>query len=126
MISNETEMIVMQAFQMPSFSVAWDVIDQAYKSRGLGSSMTDEEKIEEYSYIAKQMNKYISRVQPTILKNGASDLKKILEAVEECISGADEYSQTRSNLMYCFMRDSWLQGLYGTVFSMMIDNEEDE
>jgi len=114
---------IQQVFNMPSFSMAWDTIDQMYRGKKLGEDMTDDERVAEYANVNQQLRKYISSRQEQVMRH-QSNFPAMLDEVAAIIAKADEYAPTRQQLMYNFMRDSWLIGLYNAILTVMMDDIE--
>jgi len=110
-LTDEQRRVLNRLFEMNSFSTTWNTIDQVYRQHGMGDRMDDQERIAEYTYINQQLRKYISSAEGTVLSHGA-DLDGMKAEVENLISTAPEYADTRKQLMYNFVRDIWLLDLY--------------
>ena len=119
--------IIERAFYMPNILGYWGDIQARYNMMGFTDKLTDKDKIEEYDYITRQLNKYISSHKVQITKS--NDLDTMLAVVEELHSKAPFEAKERKTLVYMAMRDSWLEGLYTLIGNMIPEvdktNEED-
>ena len=109
-------------FRLQDFRTMFDLIQNEYAHVGMGETLTDEERINEFKYITQQLRKYVSKQQDVILDHGA-DLEGMRAEVENLISKASEYGDTRKELIYNFMRDGWLIEVYNGI-SYLIDERE--
>lgn len=115
--------IVQEAFILPNLIAWWPTINSAYKAMEFADKITDQEKIEEYNYIAQQLNKFISSKHTQIM-NG--DLNKILVNAKTAFEKAPFEVRDRKFLIYLVLRDEWLNGLVALVESLIEEEEEDD
>ena len=113
-LTDEQRMVLQQMFTMNSFSTVWQTIDNVYSNHGMGDSLTDEERIAEYTYINQQLRKYIGKAEEQVLSHG-SDLEGMKSEIEKLISTSSEYADDRRQLMYNFTRDIWLLDAYNGI-----------
>ena len=111
-------------FQMNSFANMWIVINNKYNLMEFKDNISDEQRISEYKWITQQLRKYISKQQNVVLKHDT--LKEMLNEIEALISKAEEYGDSRREIVYNIMRDEWLIELYHIIELNIDDNEEDE
>lgn len=110
-------------FRADSFEALWMELKQEYESLGFRDEITDAEMIAEFKYITQQLRKYMFSKQDLIL--GRDTYEEMLAEVEQLIGKAPEYGDTRREIVYNFMRDHWLYGLYN-VLSRLVHPEEFE
>ena len=113
-----------QMCYMPSLIGWWDTIRAKYAQFGFCDVMTDEQTIEEFDYIAKQLNRYISTHQREILEN--RDLDTMREVVTALHAKAEDAGKERKKLVYTSLRDDWLVGLILGIEGMMQEPGEEE
>ena len=119
----DKEWIIDRFFRLKSFEDLWFDIKQTYESMGFTDRIPDTEKIEEYTYISKQLRKYVSTKQDIVLaKDSAGDMALV---IEDLISKADEYAATRKELVYNVLRDHWLIAAY-EAFLRLAELEDDD
>ena len=122
-LTDEQRDLLDRLFMMNSFSTTWATIDKVYQEHRVGEKMEDDERIAEYSYINQQLRKYISSAE-TIVRGCGSDVQRMRKEIENMISTAAEYADTRKQLMYNFTRDIWLLDLYSAIM-WIIDGESE-
>lgn len=113
-----------QMCYMPNLIGWWDNIRNKYAQFGFTDVMSDEETIEEFDYIARQLNRYISSHQKEILEN--SDLIAMRDTVINLHSKAEDAARERKKLVYASLRDDWLVGLVMFIESLMQETVEEE
>ena len=119
--------IIIQAFfQDEAFEATWMELKQEYDNLGFKDDISDEEMISEFKYIAQQLRKYKFSKQDQIINHDT--LEDMAHEIEELIGKAPEYGDSRNEIVYNFMRDHWLVGMYNTMIraAQMEDEEEDD
>ena len=96
-----------------------------YDILGFRDVITDAVRIDEYKYIAQQLRKYKFSKQDQVLS--CDTVEEMFNVVENLIGNAAEYGDSRKEIVYNFLRDHWLLGVYNTLGQvLMANNEEDE
>ena len=111
--------VLERAFFMPNLIGYWPDIQQRYKMMGFTDQLTDKEKIEEYDYITKQLNKYLSAHHDEVLSKCDSDLSMMLGVIKNLLDKAPTVTKDRKSLVYMAMRDDWLIGMYNLLEGMI-------
>ena len=122
-LSDEQRNTLLGCFHMRGFSEMFPIINQYYEQYKLGTDMTDDEKISEYTYVNEQLRKFAFKNQDRIMSHG-SNLDDMLAEVEAMVESAGEYSNTRKGLMYNFIRDAWLLELHNAIMYLIDTKEE--
>jgi len=115
---------VTRMFLMPDILGYWHDIKCRYESMGFTDRLSDKDRIEEYDYITRQMNKYISSHQKAVLAD--DDLVRMLAEASDMHAHAPFEGRERRQLVYFSMRDDWLRMLMGLIGQMMDDHEMEE
>lgn len=125
MVDNDTkEMLSNALFTDEPFAGIWMEIKQEYDVLGFQDPMSDEQRIEEYTYIAQQLNKYKGSVRDQIMNHDSyEDMKN---EVANLVSKTPEYAHERSKVVYNFMRDQWLINMYNMLARIAEANYEDD
>lgn len=118
--------LVQQAFfQDDSFEQTWMEIKQQYDILGFRDDISDQEMISEFKYIAQQLRKYKFTKQDQIIRHDT--YIDMANEIESLIGKAAEYGDDRKEIVYNFMRDHWLIGMYNTLMRAAdMEDEEDE
>ena len=125
MVDQETKLwIADNYFRLKSFESLWFDIKQTYETMGFTDKISDEEKIQEYTYISKQLHKYISTKQEGVLAKDTYE--EMVFAIEDLISRADEYASTRKEIVYNMLRDHWLLEVHDLLNRMADYYDDDE
>lgn len=101
----------------------WESIQAEYTRLGFTDQLSDKEKIEEYQWIATQVNRYISKHQNEI--ESGKTVEDTLERIEALISKSQDCNKDRKSLIYQSLRDSWLIEIYNLVNQFEIPEEEE-
>ena len=121
----DKELIIQAFFQDEAFEQTWGEIKQEYEYLGFRDSITDETMISEFKYIAQQLRKYKFSKQDQVLANDS--FEDMAREVENLIGKASEYGNSRAEIVYNFLRDHWLIGMYNTLMrAAQMEDEEDE
>lgn len=113
-----------EAFIIPNILGWWSTIAGAYTSLGFCDQISDKERIEEYDYIAQQLNKFISSKHKQIMNT--TDVNQILKNAKFVFDHAPFEVRDRKFLVYLALRDEWLNGLISLIESVIEEEEEDE
>lgn len=111
--SKEQIELLEQLFYMPNLVGWWYQIQNKYRQFGFNDVLSDAEMIEEYDYIAHNLNKYISSHKHQIMDSG--DLEQIYNELESLHAKADDGGKERKKLVYASLRDDWLINAMGNV-----------
>lgn len=123
-LTDEQRTTVESLFRMNDFHSMYQIIDQEYKTLGFQDKLTDAERIKEYQYITQQLRKYIAGRHEPIMSCG-SNLDAMLATVESWITNAPEYGSERKELVYNFLRDSWILEVYNGLRYLIDEAEND-
>ena len=105
------------------FRNMFSVIDQTYQSLNLGKDMTDEEKIEEYSWINQQMRKFAGSKKTYLADK--RNYEEVVHQIEDWLTNSNEYGKSRKELIYGFLRDQMLVE-WANIINAYYDDEEEE
>ena len=100
-------------FLMPNLIGWWYPIQNKYRQFGFNDVLSDAEMIEEYDYIAHNLNKYISSHKNQVM--GSGDFEQMYDELEALHAKADEGGKERKKLVYASLRDDWLVSAMGTI-----------
>lgn len=117
--------VLAELFTLRGFQHMYSLINAYYSQYGLGIGLSDDERIEEYQWITKQLRKYVSTKQDEILECGGN-LDEMRARVHDMLSNAVEYGGSRREQMYIFVRDNWLRELLGGIEMLMEDDDLEE
>jgi hypothetical protein len=117
--------IIEEMFEPPSFIAYWHEIKSVYESMGFSDDLSDSQRIEEYSYIAEQVNKFVSSKKTQVLRHG-DNLDRIEAEVEAIAAKLTDKASTRKQLVYIALRDSWVIQLHSNVQYLQQQRIEDD
>ena len=120
MASDERVEEVERLFYMPNLIGWWYPIQNKYRQFGFKDDMSDTETIEEYDYIAHNLNKYISSHKLQIVGDG--DLEDMRDNLEALHAKADDGGRERKKLVYASLRDDWLISTMSAI-DLLIEEE---
>lgn len=121
----DKDAVVNTFFRDDDFEQTWMAIKQEYEVLGFRDDISDEEMISEFKYIAQQLRKYKFSKQNQIVAHDSYD--DMAKEVASLIGRAAEYGDSRKEIVYNFLRDHWLIGMYNTLMQASnYDIEEDE
>lgn len=125
-LTDDQRSVLENLFKMNDFRSMYVLIDSIYRELNFSDKLTDEERIAEYKYVTQQLRKYISQRQDPFFKCG-SNLDAMSSLVGEWLAKANEYGETRKDLAYNFLRDSWILEVWNGVeyVKTMYDEEEE-
>lgn len=106
-LNDEQRKAIDGLFVCRSFSEMFSVLNWTYDQYGMGTGMSDEERIAEYQWITKQLRKYVSSKMPSY-DAVKSDIDKMIRVTEIYLTEAEEYNASRKGQMYYFVREQWL------------------
>lgn len=128
MVSGQISQSIMLMFQARDFETMWYAIKDEYKDLGFVDPISDQTRIDEYTWITQQLRKYMFSKQDEIM--GCDSLEDMVAMVDSLIGKAGEYGDERKKVVYNFMRDHWLYEvrnyLVDLIVSVSVDEEETE
>lgn len=128
MVSGQISQSIMLMFQARDFETMWYAIKDEYKDLGFVDPISDQTRIDEYTWITQQLRKYMFSKQDEIM--GCDSLEDMVAMVDSLIGKAGEYGDERKKVVYNFMRDHWLYEvrnyLVDLIVSVSVDEEEME
>lgn len=128
MVSGQISQSIMLMFQARDFETMWYAIKDEYKDLGFVDPISDQTRIDEYTWITQQLRKYMFSKQDEIM--GCDSLEDMVAMVDSLIGKAGEYGDERKKVVYNFMRDHWLYEvrnyLVDLIASVSVDEEETE
>ena len=102
---------LLQLFRLPDFFEMWVVINDYYENQlAFKDEISDSERIAEYKWITQQYRKYVSKQKDVIMGHDSYD--EMSAEIEDMISKASEYGDSRKELVYNILRDTWLLSTY--------------
>lgn len=125
MVSNDVKQIMSDGlFSYDDFEQAWADLNSMYEQLKFSDPLSDEQRIKEYKYVHQQLKKYIGSKRGEVL--ACDNVIDMVNVVEQMILKQREYGDTRADIVYNFMRDHWLTGLYNVLSQMAVSEVEDE
>lgn len=118
--SKEFQDTLENAFTLARFPEVVVELNGRYEALGLGTSLSDDERISEYWWITQQFRKYINGKKTTLV-NMKKDPAMLLRTIESFIEESSESPKDRKYFMYTMLRDEWLLSMRNLV-SMEMDN----
>lgn len=126
MIAEAQWSVINQLFELKRFDALWNVID-AYYTKMFRDPLTDVERIAEYTYITQQLNKYISKRKETLIS--CESIEDMMGQLVVWLGESQQYAPERKELVYGFLRDSWIWealNYLGDIAEMMDEEEQEE
>ena len=120
----DKEIIINAFFQDDAFEQTWMDIKQEYEVLGFSDKLADQERIDEYKYIAQQLRKYKFSKQDQIVNHDT--VEDMMKEIEGLIGGAAEYGDARKVIVYNFMRDHWLVNMYNTMAQAVLSEVDED
>lgn len=128
MVDDKLKQRVELMFQARDFESMWFAISDEYRDLGFNGPMSDQDKIDEYTWITQQLRKYMFSKQDEIL--GCDSLEDMIAMIDAFIGKASEYGDDRKKVVYNFMRDHWLyeirNHLVNLIMEINLQNESDD
>lgn len=125
MVAIDKNLVIDVFFRDEDFEQTWMECKQEYETLGFRDNIADDDMIAEFKYIAQQLRKYKFSKQNQVVNHDSAE--EMLAEVERLIGSATEYGDTRSQIVYNFMRDHWLINMYNALQRVIAFNpEEDE
>ena len=115
------EMLANTLFKSPDFETVWTECKMLYENLGF-RNYNDEDMIEEFTYVAQQLRKYVFTKQSDILSHDTYE--DMLAEVDNLIGKATEYGSNRQNVAYNFLRDHWLYTIRNMFMNIVDANDE--
>lgn len=106
-------------FRAKDFEGMWFNLKNWYEQLGFADAITDQERIDEYTWIVQQLRKYMFSKQDDVL--ACDSVEEMIEVVDSMIGNAQEYGADRRHVVYNFVRDHWLYELRNHLGNWMIE-----
>lgn len=131
MVDDKLKQRVELMFQARDFESMWFAISDEYRDLGFNGPMSDQDKIDEYTWITQQLRKYMFSKQDNILC--CDSLEDMVAMIDGFIGKAGEYGDDRKKVVYNFMRDHWLYEVRNYLTNLIVEvnlqkesNDEEE
>lgn len=102
---------------------SWENLCLTYDELRFSDSMTDTARLDEYKWIIKEMNKFLSRIRTRLMKcKNLSTAKIVLE--ENLIPQGQVNLSDRKSLAYHKLRQQWIMNMIQWIQTMMLEELE--
>lgn len=114
---------VFEETKLVDIVASWESLQDTYDMLGFTDELSDADRMEEYKWIIKEMNKHLSRARKTLLT--CRDLDAMKQALMDMMTSTTQTVSGRPDLTYRKLKQRWVGQMLSKVTTMMEQEKEE-